>query len=182
MTTHDRLLGAFTLFAGATVGIAACFVGLGGLPFNAADLRRPVHRRGVEFALPQGWAFFTRDPREARRFAYQKKADHWVMALMLPHSRAGNMFGLNRQGRAHAGEMERIMGLVGPNQWTACRGTVAACADSTGRPQRVDNPTSHPTLCGELLLMERPPVPWAWSAAAATTIMPGRVALVFVAC
>src|SRR5438094_1471433 len=71
------------------------------LPANALDL--PFEgsiKPPLQAVVPEGWGFFTRDPREARLLPYVREAGAWRAAREGPHGEPREGFGFNRPARA----------------------------------------------------------------------------------
>ncbi|MSR07332.1 MAG: SdpA family antimicrobial peptide system protein [Gemmatimonadetes bacterium] len=152
------------------------------LPHN--PIRLPLERE-IEARrwLPEGWAFFTRSPREADVSFYALRDGDWVSLVRSPHGRPSNMFGFNRASRAQYVDAALIMTTIPADAWTGCRGTPAACLDRAKRaPKDFVSKAGHPTLCGEIGLVRQQPVPWAWAAGGKPVAMPFSVVRIAVQC
>lgn len=152
------------------------------MPVNAVTLpHEDTLRPSVRLVLPQGWSFFTRSPREADFVAFSRGADgRWRSSLRAPHAEPRNAFGLARASRAQGVEVGLLTGLLRDTDWQDCRGDPAGCLDRAD-PVRAANPALLKTLCGDVGLVQRPPVPWAWSRAGDVT-MPSVVARLELSC
>lgn len=123
--------------------------------------------------LPEGWAFFTRDPREASKSVYVRENGHWVR-----HSQAQSRvwLGLKRDDRVEGAEIEKLMSLVPESKHFHCDGSLDACLANPKLPvARVVNPMRVRSLAGEVVIASAQPVPWAWSAARDQVFMPSDV-------
>jgi antimicrobial peptide system SdpA family protein len=112
---------------------------------------------------PQGWAFFTKSPQSIDLYAYRDHADRITNLLTTPQVKPSNYFGLTREQRAQGPELAGLARYVA--HWDACPGhEVAACVRAAAeRPARtIDNNSPTPTLCGDLVLSEQKPTPWAY--------------------
>ncbi len=123
--------------------------------------------------LPEGWAFFTRDPRESSKSVYLRENGHWVR-----HSQAQSRvwLGLKRNDRVEGAEIEKLMSLVPASKHFKCEGSLDACLANPKLPvARVVNPMLVRSLAGEVVIASAQPVPWAWSAARDRVYMPSDV-------
>lgn len=123
---------------------------------------------------PEGWAFFTKNPRLPHPRLYKLDGSRWV--FVDPHNAAaGNVFGMSRRARKLDIELAAAMGVVKPSEWQRIRATHAVLAANTAGLAEVvlRNTAPHPVLCGRFLVEERPPVPWAWRGSVRKE-MPGR--------
>jgi antimicrobial peptide system SdpA family protein len=151
------------------------------LPFSPVTtrVRAPAVVRAV---LPEGWAFFTRDAREARMFVRAWRGGAWVPLTRAPHGEPRNRFGFDRTSRAQGVEAGLLLARVPSGAWRACRGTDAACATAAGAALSLRNTSPSPTLCGDIMVVMRPPVPWAWSRLMEETGMRAHALRVRVTC
>ena len=159
--SHERLgTLACLLVAGWTV--FAVYSVHAGMPETAIQL--PFEDRNfIRTFTPQGWAFFTRDPREERFSVYGNDDDAWRPLLAMPLASAENMFGLSRVGRANAVEYGMLYADIPAETWTECRGSHAACLDQLQTSATLDNAAPVPAICGDVGVVVQPPVPWVWS-------------------
>lgn len=181
-TSQRPALGVFSLLLAAVWGILFVYVALPSLPYNPI---RPPRADLVKLhsIVPQGWAFFTRDPREARNLAFRRAGEGWVSALWAPHARPANAFGLNRASRAQGVELGLLLSEVSsPGLWVGCEAQPQDCLERAQIAARVRNISPKPTLCGTIGLARQPPIPWAWLSARERIVMPSQVVKLEVAC
>jgi antimicrobial peptide system SdpA family protein len=148
-------------------------------------LKLPFEEKlNIRYFTPEGWAFFTRNAREDRYYLYRLNAEgRWESALMAPHHRPSNIFGLDRKSRAQGVEMGMLSVQVDAKEWKECRSTHAECLASAPILRTVTNKSPRPTLCGEIGLVTQPPVPWAWASTLERPVtMPLKAARLTVNC
>jgi len=133
----------------------------------------------VASVLPQGWKFFTRDPREDHTRMYRLENGSWVEATLGPNFSPGLAFGLSRRARAQGVESARILQQFNDTS-RVCEGDVLACLRDTAPGEEVRNASPAPTLCGDVAIVFQGQVPWAWRHA--ETPMPSRIARMRVRC
>lgn len=151
------------------VAVAAVWTVIGGsvvhayLPPNAILLPYEGRLRQLLIAVaPQGWAFFTRNPREDRLLVFARTAVGWRSVHAGPHSEPRHVFGFDRSSRAQGVELGLLRVTIPTDRWSDCDESITTCvADLT--PYVVTNPSPHPTLCGDIALAYQEPVPWAWA-------------------
>jgi len=173
------VLGAFV----ATLWSAAGLVVLSGsLPESPLRLSRPS-RLNLLIVSPQGWSFFTRDPREAVDHVYQKSGGGWVEALHV-NSSPHHLFGVRRDARALSVELTALASGLPADAWIHCRSDLKTCLQGShaAAAVRVSNISLTRLLCGEFAVERRPPVPWAWSRSLDRIRMPSRVLRLDVDC
>lgn len=112
---------------------------------------------------PQGWIFFTRDPREAVDRVY-RRTNPCCEILTLPNNHISYLFGLKRDGRAFAVEMGPLLKRIPGKAWRECRGELASCVAGLQKPSRTaPNSSASRFACGEIIVQRQRPIPWAWS-------------------
>jgi antimicrobial peptide system SdpA family protein len=164
---QDRRMGALVLVllaAAATVVLYAVHASLPSSPF-----RLPYGRAlapNVARLAPESWKFFTRDPQEERMFLFIKAPDgSWQSANRGPNGRASNFFGAARRGRAQG--LEAGLALEPLRQsgtWLVCDDDPGACLERVAPlAQPYTSLSPEPSLCGEVGIVFRKPLPWAWA-------------------
>lgn len=117
-------------------------------------------------AMPQGWAFFSKSPRDPSIAPYRANGDGSYASLSkLPTTRVENLFGVSREGRAQGVEVALISGGPVPTDWTECDSPVIEeCAELAAEkpPKTVLNGVSSPSICDEVFLVQTTPVPWSF--------------------
>ncbi len=175
---------------GVIVAVAGLFshtILVASVPYSAwVGANSYIPRDDIRVLIPQGWGFFTRDPREPRIIPFGLRSEgEWTELGLGPHGRARWLFGLDRRSRAQGLEIGTLFGAVGDDAWFDCGGPTPmephACLDAAS-PLPVENPSPIPSLCGEVGLVRREPVPWAWRRAADRIEMPAQVLRLSVRC
>ncbi|WP_230424016.1 SdpA family antimicrobial peptide system protein [Streptomyces radicis] len=129
------------------------------LPGAGQELRAQAPR-----VFPQGWAFFTKSPRDPSFQIHRlDETGDVVMASLTPHSSPHNAFGFDRQSRTQGTEYALLLAEFPLDAWRDCPTTeVEACADPSLPARPVVNGVPSPTLCGDLFVIALEPQPWAW--------------------
>ena len=134
------------------------------MPTNILSTDIPVGVRDVVTrVMPQGWAFFTRDPQSEMIGAYRLSSTQTPEnALMTPQGRVENLWGLSRNQRAQGPEMASLANEV--SEWTECDEDSDVCLDNATdeSPLKVENSSPAPTLCGDIIIAQETPVPWSY--------------------
>jgi len=131
--------------------------------------------------VPEGWGFFTKSPRDDDFYIYSLQTGTPVSIFRGPVLRAINAFGLERAPRAQGAEYGLLIQSLQAANWSPCDGDLARCAARLPA-HTLRNPSSHPLLCGPLLMMQQPPLPWAWTGFHPQPQMPMNVVRVKVTC
>jgi antimicrobial peptide system SdpA family protein len=174
-----RVLGLLAVALVGSWSIVVLYVVHAALPFN--PIRLPLEG-SLRYFAPEGWAFFTRDPREERFDVFVRRAGVWTEALTSPHSRASNWFGLNRRSTAQGIEIGLLLADLPKASWQGCRAEAPECLAKKPPEHPIRNVSPEPTLCGEVGISLQKPVPWAWSRSPKRVIMPSRVARLRITC
>jgi antimicrobial peptide system SdpA family protein len=151
-------------------------------PFNAVELPGESSVRARLWS-PQGWKFFTRNPREDTLHIYSRKRDSaWSDASLGPNTSLAGWFGLNRKPRAQGIEYGLLLYGISATSWTKCDGGSIDCLERAPIASAVYNRTPRPTLCGTVGFVLRPPVPWAWAGITDDEAMPAKALKLVVKC
>lgn len=178
---HYRYLIAFTLFVFVlVVGIAqVLFISL---PFNPIKAKVPTERL-ISSTVPQGWAFFTRNAREAQVKLYSISEGD-VTPIHQQHSSFVNYFGLKRASSKLLLELQAIRTQITDDQfenteWNYQKNRYGNIPDTV---YHVDNLLNDPMVCGTYLMVLQEHVPWAWSGSLKKIMMPAKVIRFHVSC
>lgn len=169
--TRARILRCFLILLVLAWSVPVTYALRFYLPFNPSRLasRTPP----LVALVPEGWGFFTRDPREEDVFIYFKSdSNTWLLLSQWT-------FGFDRSGRRTSREGRSLLTQIDAEA-AACRKDHVSCLDDVA-PQEKTATTDHvPTLCGDVGFVIQEPIPWAW--ASADVVMPSRVVRVRVTC
>lgn len=142
------------------------------LPFNAARLSRST-LPSLLVLTPEGWGFFTRDPREEDIFPYIRNEDTgaWVLSSRWTFGFGRHGTVVSREAAMHAMKVEADA--------TACRSDHSTCLNGV-LAKGTEEAIPPRNLCGDIGLVWQEPVPWAW--AESDVVMPLRVVRFEVSC
>jgi len=142
---------------------------------------RPSATRRLQILgiAPQSWGFFA-EPREERTEVFRLRNGAWERADS-PLGSAANLFGLRRAIVNHGAEFRSLESQVGA-RWNTADLTEKQLPDNPLEPLTVTNLAHQPRLCGDILLVSRPPLPWAWAHAGARTTLPTRYVRLRIQC
>jgi antimicrobial peptide system SdpA family protein len=120
--------------------------------------------RAVQQVAPQGWAFFTKSPRGQVHFPYRSDgSDGWVAADRGPNAQLRWAFGLNRESRLTEFDVQTVLAQVDDSWWRECSRTESDSRCLADTPIHEVSAAGHDLrLCGEVGLVRREPVPWAY--------------------
>ncbi|TGA95545.1 SdpA family antimicrobial peptide system protein [Streptomyces sp. MZ04] len=154
------------------------------LPKNVISLPAQKEvKHTVANMAPQGWAFFTKSPRDPEVIPFKRESGNWESKSLTPHAEPRNAFGLNRASRAQGVEIAMLLSAAKQDDWHSCDESRATCLEKFGAAARsIDNKQPNPTLCGTIGLSAERPTPWAWRDLVPETHTPERVLVVEVTC
>ncbi|MBB4889529.1 SdpA family antimicrobial peptide system protein [Streptomyces netropsis] len=159
-----QVSGRSVLAVVAVWGVAVLYVAQVHVPKNVLSLPGQKQARStVANVAPQGWAFFTKSPRDVEVLPYGRTADGtWTSLALTPHSSPHNAFGLDRASRSQGIEISLLLNLAEKKDWKECEEGLADCLAGARAARKVENPSPEPTVCGRVALVQEKPVPWAW--------------------
>ncbi|TGA96349.1 SdpA family antimicrobial peptide system protein [Sporolactobacillus shoreae] len=131
---------------------------------------------GLNAWFPQGWGFFTRDPRSVNDYVYNLDNDRSAVAW--PNNSVRNLFGISRYGRAQGIELGLIESKIPESAWKTYNGNIEKYFKNTQVKLTVDNPTPHATISGKIGIVRKHPIPWSWSKQSKYINMPYKIVVV----
>jgi antimicrobial peptide system SdpA family protein len=171
MTDEDARLGRRIAAAGLAGFLMAFAVFVAALP--ATPFTPPGAGR-VRAVAPQGWGFFTRNPRLPSTMPYGRAPDGgWRSLHGGPRANPKYLMGLDRQPRAAIMELDLLRAQVPQRYWSACDRDPAACLAALPAGPTVVNSFPRHTVCGDVALVDQEVLPWAWHGT--RTTMPSMV-------
>ena len=172
-----RWAGAAVLFLVIGWSVAVAY------SFHSAFPHNPVALPGegalhLHVWLPEGWGFFTRDPREDALRPYQEsEKGEWEP---IESGKGPGFLGFGRRARAQGFELNTLIRQVPADSWHPCERTPTACIETGDVSVKLQNVATSPTVCGNVAFVMQEPVPWAWRAS--EVVMPSRYVRVSVQC
>ncbi|MEU4556640.1 SdpA family antimicrobial peptide system protein [Micromonospora parva] len=141
-----------------------------------AAMPAPPGRTVARALVPEGWAFFTRDPRRPSPVAYTTDRDgRWRPASSSSRGPAG----LDKRDRARSAEISLLTRRLDGTSWTRCDGEPSTCL-AAAPATAVANTATVRTLCGDIGIVLQEVLPWAWNDL--PTVLPSRLARLTVTC
>lgn len=143
---------------------------------NPIEITNEVHSRVLNF-IPQGWAFFTRNPREAQIIIYKIDNDSIIKPYPQRHSSFTNLFGLKRTSSKILTELQLLKlktsdSLYSDMEWNY---QINKLEKFTTKSFEYKNEIFDPILLGEFIVVYQKPVPWAWSKSIKEIKMPSKI-------
>lgn len=139
-------------------------------------------RHELLIVMPQGWSFFTRNPREPVDTVYVRRSDGWRVHSFTNNS-VRNLLGISREARGVGIELQPLLRGVAEDEWTDCNGAPLKCLTAASRhPVYVESTSLLKSVCGDAAVVRGPPVPWAWSREYGNIEMPAKILRLHVNC
>ncbi len=114
--------------------------------------------------FPQGWAFFTRNPKEEVLQLYKMEGDKLVLVNNSASLSFKDFFGFKRQTRKVSAELAEIIKKVPTQSWKEHRGgEISEVLKKLVLSDTVSNIFTEKLLSGEYIIYRSKRVPWAWS-------------------
>ncbi|WP_020602881.1 SdpA family antimicrobial peptide system protein [Spirosoma spitsbergense] len=122
-------------------------------------------QQNIRMLFPQGWAFFTKSPRDENMQLYQLSDNRLTLVDGQRQATLANWMGLKRSSRAMSVEYAYLLYNAPTDKWVQCETDPAAFIASHRLTNVVvTNDTPHPYLEGTYYLIKKGIIPWAWAA------------------
>lgn len=167
----------------------ACIALLGllsAIPESAIPLHARIHPILVQ-VFPQGWGFFTKNPRESSLLGFHVPLSGEPVVLTVNNSSPGMLGGIRKTNRLTNIELTSLLKSVDSSAWRDCKRSRAECVKlaGSGRVQSLQvirNPAPHPTVCGTTVLLREGSRVWAWDVAKLSYDVSRKTVVVAVRC
>ena len=171
---NSRLLFCGLLFTFWSV-VLLCIT-LAAVPLNPISLSFDS-KMNILSVVPEGWGFFTRNPREPSVHAY-KRNENRLTLVNKPMSDPDYWFGLSRKSRKINMELMGKIRSIPDSVWQQGRPDVMdTSCDSVYKMSRRN---LKPLLLGEYLVIRQNRLPWAWAGGRQMPLMPYQKVLLII--
>lgn len=179
VTKRRVMLIAAAMFLASAWALAAVYALHTASIVDAISL--PFENRSVTQSLtPEGWAFFTRNPRKKKIFVFVRTGGQWKPAHIGANGRG--VLGFDRSGRRGVDESDELFANFGDAPFTRCRGPITDCLWDNNQMPKIRNSFPRPLLCNNIALVTIAPLPWAWSSLKPAVYMPSEIRFMNVIC
>lgn len=126
-------------------------------------VRLPFYYKQInKYTIQQGWAFFTRDPREPSFNLYTFDSKNNIVGdkIIKPNTHYSNLFGISRKSRRLGIEMSVIIPNIKKEQWKS-----VCCISSISLNNQNKVPISNPMikyLGGNYIVIKEKRIPWVY--------------------
>ncbi|HMR43219.1 MAG TPA: SdpA family antimicrobial peptide system protein [Saprospiraceae bacterium] len=168
-------------FCALTAGFAFLFFFLlvTSVPENPVKIRSSFFQKShVNYFLPQGWGFFTRDPQEERKYLVKMDENGNLVSKEIRNTSAGMLFGLSRENRIVNSKIGLIYDklITKKIQPVECEGSIEEFIRKNGKQlTRATMQVADFGFCGEYYLISQKPLPWSWIALKDNFEMPSKI-------
>lgn len=158
----------FFIITGLFAFLFVLFVAIIFVPQNPIKIRYSIfNSEQVKRITPQGWSFFTKSPRDAdfRIFKLDKTTGNFV-EVTLVNSQISQLFGAKRDNRIIHTQINTIASQVEGEIWYKYRGpldSILTKGSYEKKLNKINLNVSKSFLCGQYVIQESKPIPWAWS-------------------
>lgn len=175
----------FVLTVSAWVLIGA-FVAIISIPHNPLS-RFFSNRKTVlisKSVLPEGFSFFTRNPKEPTLHLYKLVAGK-LQRLPQNNAHYKNAFGIIRKTRSENVELGSILSTLNGRKWGRCVNlSVDDCISSSVIIPKytISNLNEEPQLCGDFVIQNVEAMPYAWNSFKKKIYMPYEIIEIKIIC
>jgi antimicrobial peptide system SdpA family protein len=110
--------------------------------------------------LPEGWGFFTRNPREPIVELYKIERER-IVKITIQNGSSQNFWGISRKSRKIGMEMSMIAVLIKSESWYGGKGNFRLNIPKSS--YIIKKPKLVYFLSGEYLVVSTDVIPWAWA-------------------
>lgn len=143
------------------------------LPYSPVSVSKKTTKYLQAF-VPQGWAFFTRDPKEQQVYMYQVKNSS-VENINYRSGDPGFLFGATKTSRMQMFELSILFKEIPDSIWVTSRGNFENTALLKKiNPFNVVNKSLLRSVTGLVVIEKIDPIPWAWIKRVKKVKMPGK--------
>lgn len=146
-----------------TIVLFICYIVFASTFAKESAIRLPFeYKQTNKYLLQQGWAFFTRDPREPSFNLYEVDSNNNIIKnkMIKPNTHYSNLFGISRKSRSMGQELSFILSSVNHNYWRT-----ASFVDEISLKDhsliRISNP-SIKYFKGKYIVIKEKRVPWVY--------------------
>jgi antimicrobial peptide system SdpA family protein len=182
MNLRQFKLGLFFIFSIFISFLFVYYIFINAMPFNPL-VSSPQSQTKLVGILPQGWAFFTKSPRDPNFIIY-KFENNKLVSQGISNISYYNYFGVSRKSRIIAAEGGSLISQTLDYKWTKIDKDISEyliCCDSTSQIKVLNSKTTNKYYCGDYIIQKIVIVPWAWSNIK-NIIMPSEYIKVKVVC
>lgn len=158
------------------------FIVVASFPFNPFTNKiEPKERQFIKTMLPEGFSFFTKNPREPYFRVYKIISGDSLNYMEMNPFSLTNLGGLIRRNKVVYVQLGGILEQLKGIKWATHRGVNDLPLHNL-KLIKVENESDTPLVCGKYLLEFRKPVPWAWSGSVRPGEMESKIIKINILC
>ena len=148
------------------VGVIILFSMISSLPESTIRISN-IQKAKTASYIPEGWAFFTKNPQEEDILAYkyQESQKPTYQLITIPTGSVSNAFGLNRKVRMLAQEMGVMQKYIPDSCWFTINGSLQnndSIIINSLIKILIPKVSNYPYLSGTYIFQKIAPIPWSW--------------------
>ena len=152
--------------------VVLCFVIINSVVETTTFSIKTKTKQIVNHFIPQGWGFFTKNPKEEDRiFIYKNIGGEYILTFN-PNSSLKNVLGFKRKERAKQRDVMFIMNELTDDDFVLCRSLDKTWCEQNKVRKLKSKFTFYDK--GEYFLVLQKPTPWAWAKHSETLLKPTR--------
>ena len=119
-------------------------------------------KRGLNILFPQGWGFFTKNPREENYTLFKMQPNGNFKQVTIKNNSLANSLGLSRKSRKIGSEMSIMLATVNDSLWTTKPGSDSLISYTDNFVDVERNKLITTLDAGNYIIVRKELVPWAW--------------------
>lgn len=129
----------------------------------------------IQFLFPQGWAFFTKDPREEHTIFYKIDKNN-LQELDFKNGAMNSSFGISRKNRIMLIEIAQIVNQIDSVSWVDLKSKedLNTYKDTTKSLEVINFVNKAELENGDYMIVKQRPVPWSWRENKDNLFMPAK--------
>lgn len=155
------------------------------IPENPIRLRYSFfNNKEMKYLIPQGWSFFTKNPREEEIYIYDL-SNSLNTKIKLNNIQLNQLFGIKRENRIIYTKTSTVFQNIDASLLIDFKG------DALGFIQKEENMKTlnevsvnvrKPSLCGKYLIEVKQPIAWSWLSIKSKVKMPSKLIIIDFKC
>lgn len=148
-------------FTALSVTLSVFYIILISIPNNIISTNYNFFKNSkLSAILPQGWAFFTRNPREDQITIYSQKGEN-IINVSLKTTNKSELFGIKRSNRFIQDKLGNIISEIDKKYWYNTQ-TDYDFRNIANALNHVSISVSYPSLCGTYIIEVKKIMPWSY--------------------
>lgn len=155
----------------------------GAIPYNSTSKQTEVISKFIFSFTPQGWAFFTRDPKEAQFYLFKENGNVWEIEDN-KKAQLSSMWGIKICSSYAYYELSELYKKIPPSLFKNCdipfKETFAELPCGLDSEYEFENDLNYQTIQGKYILMIQEITPWSWYKKYKNSAKPTKIIKIYV--